>query len=248
MGIKLVSKDSLAPWNSPVIPPVTRGLEGWFTFDTDVNRFSLNRASGKPNAQVIGAPVAYATHGRFKGMSNYLRTAIPETDEFTFIVVGKAVVAPTGNADGVALVASYLGDPVAPGISGFPAGANLFLRGAAGGTAAAARSDGAGASVPDMVGLSAGSPTSWRILASRGKTGEGTKAFDLTNSTSATGSDIRQRVLNNRLLQIGSAYKDFVGESDISAVAIFSKSLTDAEVSATAAMMRVRMARLGISV
>ena len=37
MGLKLISKGSVAPWNSTVIPAVTRGLEGWFTFDTDIN-------------------------------------------------------------------------------------------------------------------------------------------------------------------------------------------------------------------
>lgn len=247
MGVKIIS-NSPAPWNVPVSVPVTRGLEGWFTFDTDSSRFAINRVKGKPKAQVIGTPVAYPTHGRFKGMTNYLRTAIPETDEFTFLVVGKAVVAPTGNVDGVALVASYLGDPVAPGITGYPAGANLFLRSAAGGTAAAARSDGAGGSVPDMVGIPNGSPTSWRILVARAKSGEGTKFFDLTNNTVGIGTDTRQRILNNRTLQIGSAYKDFNGESDISSVAIFSKALTDAEINATAALMRVRMARLGIVV
>lgn len=248
MGIKLISNDSIAPWNSKVVPPVTRGLEGWFTFDTDVSRFPFNRAIGKANATILGAPVAFPTHGRFKGMTNFIRTSIPETDEFTFVVVGKALAVPTGNVDGVALVSSYLGDPVAPGVTGYPPGASLFLRGTVGGTGAASRSDGANASVSDMIGLASGSPTAWRILACSGKSGEATKVYDLTNNTSAVGTDVRPRVLNNRMAQIGSAYKDFLGESDISVVAIFSKVLTKAEIDATGAIMRVRMLRLGIVV
>lgn len=248
MGLKFISNDSVAPWNSKVVPPVTRGLEGWFTFDTDVNRFSFNRAIGKPNASIQGAPVAFATHGRFKGMTDFITTQIPETDEFTFIAVGKALVAPTGNLDGVALVSSYLGDPVAAGITGFPPGASLFLRSAAGGTGSVSRSNGSNATVADMIGLPSGSPTSWRILACSGRSGEATKVYDLTNNTAATGSDVRARVLNNRMARIGSAYKDFLGESDISVVAIFSKVLSKAEIDATAAIMRIRMSRLGIVV
>ena len=79
MGIKLVSPGALAPWYTKVIPPVSRGLEGWFCFDTAIERVGFNRALGKSNAKVIGAPVVFSTHARFKGGSNYLETAIAET-------------------------------------------------------------------------------------------------------------------------------------------------------------------------
>ncbi len=124
MGIKLIAKDTVAPWNSKVIPPVTRGLEGWFTFDTDASRFSRNRAINKPDAEVTGSPVAFATHGRFKGLVNFLKTQIPDSTEMIIMVIGKAVstppTAPGGGPDSPFYAGGFTGnsvDPTVPGLA-----------------------------------------------------------------------------------------------------------------------------------
>ena len=118
MGIKLVSPGALAPWYTKVIPPVSRGLEGWFCFDTAIERVGFNRALGKSNAKVIGAPVVFSTHARFKGGSNYLETAIAETPDLTIIVVGKASgpLGGTGTSTAVPYVGNYGG--ASNGLSG----------------------------------------------------------------------------------------------------------------------------------
>jgi hypothetical protein len=71
---------------------------------------------------------------------------------------------------------------------------------------------------------------------------------NLTAGTSATGALSTLRVPADRAFRIGSAYANFGAEVDISQVIIHSARLTDDEVTAIAAVMRKRAARLGIAV
>lgn len=248
MGIKLISSDTVAPWTSKVVPPVTRGLEGWFTFDTDSSRFGFNRAIGKSDAAVVGSPTAYSTHGRFKGLLNYLLTQIDETDEQTIIVVGKSVAAPTGAADGAFYAGNYTGNSKTPGYTGNAFGTSLYHQGATTLTAGAGRDNGSGVPTSASVTLTGGAPTSWAIRALRTKTGAPTEAHNLTAGTKSVGASSLTRVLADSKFRIGSATTSFAGEVDISCVAIYSKFLTEEEMAQIAATMRKRMARLGVTV
>ena len=247
MGTKLISNDTIAPWYSKVVPPVTRGLEGWFTFDTDVSRFAMNRAIGKPNGSIVGNPIAFPTHGRFKGLTNYVRTQARDTDEVTLFVVVKSLLVPTSNADGVAPVSSYRGNSMTPSLPGSSGGSSIFLRGSSVVSAGMSRST-TGVYNLELINIVSGAQTSWRLLCARSKTGSTTKIFDLTNNVSVTGTDVTTRPLCDQFFKIGSATQDYAGESDISSAAIYSAYLTDDEISLVAGAMRRRMARLGINV
>ena len=74
------------------------------------------------------------------------------------------------------------------------------------------------------------------------------KVQNLTRGTEAQSTDVNPRVLADSLFQIGSGTAVFGGEVDISAVAIYSRVLTDLELNDVAAAMRKRMLRLGINV
>jgi hypothetical protein len=249
MGIMLISNNTQAPWYSKVVPPVTRGLEGWFTFDTDVSRFALNRAVGKADAAVIGLPTAFATHGRFQGRFNYLQTPIAESDEQTLIVVGKSVNMPTGSADASMLVGNFSGASATPGLTGTAPGTNVYLRSSTKVTGSAGRDNSAGGVVNDAAEVVGSLPTAWAIRAVRTKTGAPTKVYDLTAHVSAESLSSLPRGLSNTMFRVGSGTAtDFAGASDISAVAIYSKYLTDDEINLIAAAMRKRMARLGVVV
>ena len=234
--------------NAYVTPPIARGLQGWFTFDTSSGSFGRNRAKGKNNAQIVGAPVAYASHGRFKGGLNYLITDISDSDEITIMVVGRAVITPTSVTDGALLVGGYVGTSQTPGITGNATCGNLFFNNGTSVIASASRNGGAGTSSAGSVTVAGTSPTSWAIRAMRAKTGDVTKVFDLTAGVSNVGTSILQRALSNTKMRIGSATMDFTGESDISVVGIWATYLSDAEIEQNAELMRNRMQRLGISV
>lgn len=254
MGIKLISNNTLAPWNSKVVPPVSRGLEGWFNFDTDAGRFGFNRALGKPDASIIGAPVAFATHGRFKGLSNYLQTKIAETDEVTLIVVGKAAAAipagasTVGDATTPFYAGTYRGNSVTPGVTGPAYGASLYHVGTATLTAGACRENGAGGGTSAVNSVSGEVPTDWSIRVMRAASGVATKTQNLTKNLMSQGNDLRARALSDSLFRIGSGTTSFGAEVDISTVIIHSVLLTDDELAKQVEIVRKRMARLGIVV
>lgn len=247
MGLKLIANDAIAPWNTKVVPPVTRGLEAWFTFDTDASRFTFNRAIGKADAEMVGAPVAYPTHGRFKGLTNYLKTKVPDSDELTIITVGRAVVEPTDTADGVMLVSNYIGNAATPGYTGNSYGASVYAVSSRM-VAAATRDNAAGGQTSSPVTDTSDFATNWAIRALRAKSGEFNQNLNFTKNSAFNGANNRGRVLADTLFRIGSATTGYAGEVDISAVAIYSVALTDDELAQVAALMRRRMARLNIAV
>jgi len=251
MGIQLISKDTVAPWNTKVIAPVTRGLEVWFTFDTDAVRFGFNRAPNKPNGRIVGSPVAYATHGRFKSLVNFIQTEAPDTAKVTIIAVGRSPVAipdPIPTPDPRPVYASTFNGPsITPGIPGTSSGVTLYPGGAALLASTAARSNGSGGITVGQV-TTADDPTAWGIRVLRASDEEGTLVQNITRGSKAVGTAITQRALTANKFRIGSSLSQFPGEIDISAIAIYSEALTDDEIALVANCMRTRMQRLGIPV
>lgn len=256
MDIKLKS-NQIGPWHTKINVPVEQGLEAWFTFDTDAKRFFFNRAKDKPDAVIVGSPVAYPTHGRFKGLADYLRTAIRETDGQTLIVVGKAAApipagaSTTGDATTPFYVGNYRGASVTAGVAGTAYGTSLYHVQPATVTGGAARANdtGGGGATSAVTSVGAGEvPTEWGLRVLRTSSAMATKVQNLTRNTMAQGTDLRARALADSVFQIGSGAAVFGGEVDISAVAIFSRAITDAELNQVATAMRKRMLRLGINV
>jgi len=251
MGILLISKDTVAPWNTKVIAPVTRGLEAWFTFDTDAARFGFNRAPYKPNGRTVGSPVAYSTHGRFKSIVTFIQTEAPDTAKVTIIAVGRSPVAvpdPIPTPDPRPVYAStFSGPSITPGIPGNSTGVTLYPGGAALLASTAARSNGSGGISVGQVST-ADDPTAWGIRVLRASDTEGTLVQNITRASKVVGSAGTQRALTANKFRIGSAFSQFPGEVDISSIAIYSEALTDEEIALVAERMRTRMQRLGVTV
>lgn len=252
MGVLIVATGAVAPWNSKVALPVMRGLEGYFTFDTDPSRFGFNRAPGKSDAQITGAPLAFASHGRFNGQLNFLTTKIDETSNQTIVVVGKAAAAvpsSAGQADQPVYVSNNYGTGVNPPYVGLTAtGISIYHPDNARIQGSGARDNGSGVATSGSVSLSGTPANAWAIRAVRVTDTGVNVTKDLTAGTSASGANSNARVLNNKTFRIGTGALGPSALVDISAVAIFSVALTDAEIELVAGVMRKRMARLGIIV
>lgn len=245
MGAAITTDGPITPTRY-IIANVDRGLELWHEFDTSVSNFNLNKAPGKPDSVIIGSPVAYPSHARFKGLSNFIQTMVGDTDEVTIIVVARSVLLPTGNADGSILVGGYTGTSVTPGITGSAAGANIYLANPTSATGSASRNDGTGVATAAGVSGNGIIPTSWSIRSVRAKTGAATVLTDHTAGLSFTGTSILQRALTGNKYRIGSGTSSFTGECDISMAAIFSAYHSDEEIQANVDMIRYRLSRLGI--
>jgi hypothetical protein len=252
MGTQIVAADTVGPWNTKVIPAVTRGLEAWFTFDTDASRFGFNRAPYKPNAQIVGTPVAFATHGRFKALSNYLITQVMDSASATIIAVGRSPVVlpdPMPVPDPRPVYAStFSGPSITPGITGTSFGVTLSNSTTALLNSTSARNNGSGGVTTGQVNA-ADTPQNWGIRVLRTSDAAGTMAQNITQGTKVVGTTLTQRALTANPFRIGSAISNFTGgEVDISSIAIYSVDLTDDEIAKVASQMRVRMQRLGITV
>ncbi|AIR90238.1 hypothetical protein [Pseudomonas cremoricolorata] len=246
MGIKLVSPGALAPWYTKVIPPVSRGLEGWFCFDTSLDRIGYNRASGKANARLVGVPSVFSTHARFKGGVNFLETAIAETEEFTVLVVGKAAgpLGGTGTATAVPYVGNYAG--ASPGLAG---GLQLYHISDTTLTGQANRLNSTGDGSTSAQSQISDVAANWGIRCLRSSGSGGNQTWNLTTGVKGNQQLTTKRLLASVPLRIGGTYAStFGGESDVSHVAVYSVALTDDEITVVAAAMRKRMARLGVIV
>lgn len=254
MGALIISKGSVAPWNAKLVPPVTRGLEYWGTFDTDARRFAFNRAIGKADARIVGVPEAFPTHGRFRGLQNFLQTSVPETAEITLIALCKSGIAipegssSTGDDNTPLYIGNYRGNAITPGITGTAYGASLYAVAQGSITGAAARDNLAGGatssarSIVDATEIA----TQWGIRAVRASDSLVSKVDNFTTGKSAIGTSSVRRVLSDSLFRVGSGTAVFGGVADISAVAIFSVYLTDTEIALTVEAMKKRGQRLGI--
>lgn len=247
MGIKLIDQENIAPWNRKMVPPITAGLEGYFTFDTDASRFGFNRVTGKPGATIIGSPQAFATHGRFTSLSNFLQTDISETDSMTIICLGKAVDVPGSTIETSPCYASnFSGPSITPGFSGTTLGVSLYHGGPTLLHGTGCRSNGSGGTVTGGSTLATDAPTVWGIRAVRVEAAVGSKVFNLTSGLSASLAYTGTRLLNARKMRIGGAHVQFAAQADISAIAIFSVALTDGQIATFSDWMRIRSGRLGI--
>jgi hypothetical protein len=248
MGIKITSPGSLAPWYTKVIPPVTRSLEGWFCFDTALERIGFNRAPGKSNAKVIGLPVVSTNSARFKGGSNFLETVIPESEKFTYIVAGKTVgpLGGTGSLTSAPYIGNYGGSPIGP----YPSsGTLLYHTSDITLTALAWRENADGTAPTSGTATLNDTPTAWGIRSMVSNGALGTKVTNHTTGLTANQPIGTPRLQSSSPIRIGGVYgTNMRGETDISHVAVFSAALTDDEVGQVVAVMRKRMARLGIVV
>lgn len=252
MGVVIVSPNTRAPWNTKILSPVTRGLEGWFECDTDIARLGFNRAPSKPNAKIVGSPVVSSQSVKFKGLSNYLDTSIAETADMTIIVVGKSTnevpagASSTGDANTPMYAGTYIGPAV--GVSGNSSGVSLYHVVNNSVYGVAARDNGSGAptgaqiAAPDVANV-------WGLRAVRTGNGAQTQVQNLTTGTTASNAaNTNNRIVTTNTLRIGSGYRDFGGEVDISQIIVFSVRLTDEELDLMAAFMRKRAASIGLSV
>lgn len=241
MGVQIVSVGSVAPWYTKVLPPVTRGLEGWYCLDTALDRIAFNRAPGKKDAVIKGTPVVSAAYSTFTGGQAWLDTGIADTAEATFFAICKANALPGGSSTTTAI--PYVGNTGAAGMGAeLYCGSDTTLNSTSWRTAS-------GSATSDSRSITE-TPTTWglRVLKVGGNTGN-TELRNLTSGARSLSVLTGPRILSAAAHLIGGTHAaTFTGKADISAVAVYSVALSDAEIDAIAAVMRRRAARLGIVV
>ena len=254
MGTQIVANGVDAPWYTKKIPPVSRGLEGWFEFNTDAARFGFNRALGKDNAIIVGGPVAFATHGRFKGLANYIQTQIVETTQLTIVVVCKAVNAipaganGTGDANTPFYAGNHRGESMTPGYTGSIYGSAIYGVLPTSTSGGSSKDNGSGGVTSYSVALAGETPTNWAIRTLRIGPSSTDSVINSSRNAQADRTQPTTRVLSSNKMRVGSGTTGFEAEVDIAGAAFYSVALTDDELGKVVANWRQQMARLGIIV
>ncbi|WP_154675918.1 hypothetical protein [Entomohabitans teleogrylli] len=252
MGVELISVGSQAPWYTKVSPPVIRGLEGWFCFDTDIARAGFNRAPGKSDATLIGSPTVSDNHIRLKGLTNYLTTDIIESSDMTVLIISRAVSVPDGSpaVPGESTPMHFGTYSGTAAISGYTTsyGVSIYNQYPDRTLAAGTRDDGTGSNVTSATASHIEAINDWGLRVLRTGNNVSTDYINLTTNSKASTTNTNIRVPTTQTLRIGSGYVGFAGTVDVSQLIVYSVVLTDAEISQIAALMRTRAARLGISI
>ena len=251
MGTKITSVGTRAPWNSRILPPVTRNLEFWFDADTEVRRAAFNRAMGKANGALTGLPIAAATHVSMSPATGFVATGVKESIELTAFVLAKA----QNPATATMFVSSYssaVNNALAPGFTGTSFGMSIYGAATGSVTFAACRGNGTGGMTSAGATLAgARSSDQWAIRVLRVAANK-TTAYDKTAGVSADNANTNQRAPATEPVCIGSVAGSvnpalYAGVADVSQAILYSAALTDAEIDQVVEMMRKRAARLGIS-
>lgn len=254
MGTKIVARGSVAPWNSSVLPPVANGLEAWFTFDTAANRLGLNRALGKAPAKVLGEPTMFPGYARFKGMKNYIETDMSESTELTYFILGRAVLpspAVSENDNKPFFMGNYDSPSAQPEL--WPStvyGASLYVNSPSSISSTGTRfTDATNTAITSSPSSVNGGPseTLWAIYSVSISVAGGTVLTNHTTGVSVTGVNKQGRITGSRKIRIGSAYRGFDAETDISFAAGYSRALSTDEKNQIVDIIRKRASRLGIA-
>lgn len=231
------------------IPPVSSGLEGWWYLGDSMEKSLRNLAPGKPDATPFGAPGVQAGYLEMKGMTNYLRTSIAETASYTLLAVAASDETFAAAATQPTMISSQNNSTTS--------GARMFLGSGATAAPVARLSSFASAlndsSVSAMYGdtLDVSNASAFRFYATALDAGVARYMWDKTGATSKTTPITRTRTLNvgGRTYDIGSAFLGGqTATQRMAFAAIYSRALTDAEVTTVYQAVKAFLTKRSITV
>lgn len=215
--------------------PVTSGLEGAFLFGDGVAQMGRNYAPGKPDATVVGAPVSGAGFGVFNEFG-YLNTGISETAEMTIITVCRDSSGLVDPKPG--FIGNHLDVPLG-GVAIFTATETLF------------RGQNVKNNLSDYCSVSAnGTVATFTPLAFRVKNNATSLLTNLTSGAAAGSASSGARTVDsaNKILVGRIPSEGFKGLNDQVAALIYSRAITDAELTSMTVWLRKYCASHGIVV
>ncbi|MGO1160532.1 hypothetical protein ACTOV4_01075 [Brucella sp. C7-11G] len=227
------------------LPSVLDGLEAWHFMDGGVERAALNFALGKPDADIVGTPVAGEGYVRFKGLTNFLQGKLPEALEETTFIVARTLDALSSDATRPMLCGTFRNPAIAdPARSSF--GSAIYM------TEAVTAHGTAGRRRPDGSFTSGGAGTvanvvNWALYCLT--VSEATTVMrDYTTGTTRVTAETGTRDVSSGKHRIGSGFQQFGGECDIALYARYSRALDTVDRNALVTEIRQIVALEGVVV
>ncbi len=226
---------------------VPLGLEGAYFFGKDASLLEHNFAPNKNAPKLIGHPELFDGYARFKGLKNYIDTGIQETEELTCFIICKTTETEfTSTKNRPMFFGTYKSprqdtETLTYGVSLYTDAinkltfANTILINDTESTTGGTSYGTANIQQFALYGL--------RIARDKAT------LRDFTNNTTQYTSPMGQnkpRIVTSGTFNIGSGKTVFEGSCDISSMLIYSRALTDDELSIMAEQLRKNAARKGI--
>lgn len=249
MGTKIVAKDVIAEgFSIEYSAAVSRGLEAIHFLNTSPQKAARNYAPGKPSGGVVGNPVAYSDRLACKGLTDYIQTALSESDSMTFFCIARSSEDNSSDAKRPGFFGNYSTSGL--GVDGAAAdGTVMYFRTVGNMAAAAGYGNTAADKTFPLATLSAADAAKWSLYVVQISTA-GITFRDITNNRSSTqngtGGLPRRRSLTK--FQLGSNPSRFGGTCDVAVWQAHSVSLTEDEIATTIADLRGYALRKGIVV
>ncbi|MCE1053433.1 MULTISPECIES: hypothetical protein [Pseudomonas putida group] len=215
--------------------PVKSGLEGAFLFGDGGAQIGRNYAPGKANAVVVGSPQAMNGYTTFNE-TGYLESGISETAEMTIIIVCRDS---TGNADPRPGFIGNHFDIASGGVAIFTASETVF------------RAQNIKNKLSDYCNLNATDTiATFTPMALRVRNNAPSVMRNMTTGANAASTSSAARTIDAaRKIQIGRIPSDgFKGLNDMMAAIIYSRSITDEELSVLTDWLKGYCLSHGVSV
>ncbi|MFJ5180031.1 hypothetical protein ACIP61_01220 [Pseudomonas fulva] len=212
--------------------PVVEGLEGAYLFGDGKPQINRNYAPGKKDATIVGSLVSGNGFATFSE-NGYLVSGIAEAAEMTILLVSRDS---TGQADPAP---GYIGNNFSL------AGGGFVIYGSSGATVLRSNTVREGAS--DILNVP-GDPTAFTMQCLRIRN-TGNIFTNLTSQISVTSTNVKARTIDSsNSVWIGRIPSPgFKGLNDQMAALVFSRSITDDEVTKMASWLRAYCLSKGVS-
>lgn len=228
------------------LPPVSTALLSWHFLNGSLEKAARNYALNRPDASVVGTPVASANYVSFKSLSNFLQTQHEETTSGTFFLVART----TDTLADVAHRPMFFGTFTSPAAAG--GGSTFGVSMAATAAASIAANAARGTSVSDdgsyPATLTTETPSNWSLYSMTVSNVEGTKLTNETTGATVTSGAGVNRFRSTGKHRIGSGFGTYEGTSDIALWAAYGGILNAGGIADTVAMIRAYMAPRSIAV
>ena len=256
--VSIVSKDAnfaaaSVGYDLPVADAAWEYL-GFYGSAYGADCLTRNLVSGKPSAQVVGAPPLSTYYATFTGAAHYLQTAVEHVDGMTVFAIAEAI----GDTTGAPLISNNGSisqdlDPVSSN------GIMLYLR-----TGAAADDDSVRPALQQAIqsggvstasGLIAQAPETPltdtpALFVGRAQSGAKPAIRDWTNAESDTLATNTVTTIDlGQELRIGSQYNDVIADAvRIHCAGIISEVVSDADMATIYARLSAHMSRRSITI
>lgn len=212
-----------------LIAPVSSGLVGWWWPGTDQPTTQKNWALGGSPGAVAGAPTYGSGFASFKGFTNYLQTAVPETNDMTFFIVARSSDTFAANANRPVLFGLHA--------TGAPDGAIAYCSGSSGAPQATFNFSAGynnGTDVQETAVRGVINFSNFKYLWCRIDTANNAikmvNQTDASSTTPVTTTGTRSLNTVNRV-RVGSSYDTGInGTLDVAHFSVYSNAMSDANV------------------